>query len=71
MDKVPKQEKNFESALKRLDEIVTEMETGEITLEDSIKALEEGNELVKFCINKLDNAEKKVKKLSDLDDIGK
>ena len=71
MDKVPKQEKNFESALRRLEEIVTEMETGEITLEDSIKALEEGNELVKFCINKLDNAEKKVKKLSDLDDIGK
>jgi exodeoxyribonuclease VII small subunit len=61
---MPKQTKTFESALKRLDEIVNNMEDGDISLEESIKALEEGNELVQYCLNKLDDAEKKVKKLN-------
>ena len=65
---MPKQAKTFESALKRLEKIVNNMESGEISLDDSINALEEGNELVKFCLGKLDSAEKKVKKLSDSND---
>ena len=65
---MPKQTKSFESALKRLEEIVTDMESGEISLDDSIKALEEGNDLVKFCLNKLDDVEKKVQKLNDADE---
>lgn len=60
-----KQTRTFESALKRLEEIVNNMENGEIALNDSIKALEEGNELVKFCLNKLDDAEKKIKNLNE------
>ena len=62
---MPKQTKSFESALKRLEEIVTDMEIGEISLDDSIKALEEGNDLVKFCLDKLDEVEKKVQKLNN------
>ena len=67
---MPKQAKTktFESALKKLENIVNRMESGEISLDESIKALEEGNELVKFCLNKLDDAEKKVKKLDDSTD---
>ena len=65
---MPKQAKTFESALKRLEKIVNNMESGEISLDDSINALEEGNELVKFCLGKLDSAEKKVKKLNDSSD---
>lgn len=62
---MPKQTKSFESALKRLEEIVTDMEIGEISLDDSLKALEEGNDLVKFCLDKLDEVEKKVQKLNN------
>ena len=67
---MPKQAKTktFESALKKLENIVNRMESGEISLDESIKALEEVNELVKFCLNKLDDAEKKVKKLDDSTD---
>jgi exodeoxyribonuclease VII small subunit len=53
----------FEDALSRLEEIVSQLETGEIVLDDSIKVFEEGSELVKFCLSKIDTAEKKVKKL--------
>ena len=53
----------FEDALNRLEEIVSQLETGEIVLDDSIKVFEEGSELVKFCLSKIDAAEKKVKKL--------
>ncbi len=65
---MPKQTKTFESALKRLEEIVSNMESGDISLDDSIKVLEEGNELVKYCLIKLDDAEKKIKKLDDYTD---
>lgn len=53
----------FESALKRLEEIVTELEAGEIALDDSIKVFEEGNKLVTFCMEKLGSAERRIKKL--------
>jgi exodeoxyribonuclease VII small subunit len=61
---MPKQSRTFESALKRLEEIVNNMESGDISLDESMKALEEGNELIKYCLNKLDDTEKKVKKLN-------
>lgn len=54
----------FEDALKRLEEIVQILESGEKSLEESIKIYEEGMELITFCNNKLNEAEKKVKKLS-------
>ncbi len=60
-----KKEHTFESALKRLEEIVTKMETGDITLDESIKAFEEGQELVKFCLSKLENAEARLKRLEE------
>lgn len=53
----------FESALKRLEEIVMELESGEIPLDESIKVFEEGNKLIKFCLSKLDSAESRIKKL--------
>ncbi len=68
---MPKQPRTFESALKRLEEIVNNMESGDISLDDSIKALEEGNELIKYCLNKLDDTEKKIKKLDHRTDNNK
>ena len=53
-------EKKFEQAMKRLEEIVQNLEAGDLPLEDSLKAFEEGMKLLKFCSNKLEEAEQKV-----------
>ncbi len=50
----------FEEAIKRLEEIVEEMEGKDLQLEKSIKLFQEGMELAAFCNSKLDDAEKKV-----------
>lgn len=63
-----KKQKTFESALSRLEEIVAQLEAGEISLDESIKVFEEGGELVKYCLAQLEDAEKKVKKLQKTDD---
>lgn len=51
----------FESAMSRLEKIVSELEGGRVSLDDSLKLYEEGIALVRFCSNTLDNAEKKIK----------
>ena len=61
-------QKSFEEALERLDEIVTNLETGEVALEESIKLFEEGMQLTKHCMEKLTQAEKKLHKLTKKED---
>ncbi|MBM2839675.1 MAG: xseB [Bacteroidetes bacterium] len=62
------QKQSFEESLRRLEEIVNQLEQGEIPLEDSVKMYEEGLALSKACIEKLTQAELKLKKLSkDID----
>lgn len=61
-------EQKFESALKRLEEIVGLLEKGELPLEESLKAFEEGVELVRFCTAKLNDAEKRVNLLVKTED---
>ncbi|MGE3609638.1 MAG: exodeoxyribonuclease VII small subunit [Bacteriovoracaceae bacterium] len=56
---------NFESALKQLEQIVRELESGDVNLDDSLKKFEQGIELYKNCRTTLEAAEKKVKILSD------
>jgi exodeoxyribonuclease VII small subunit len=53
-------EKKFEKAMERLEEIVQNLEAGDLPLEDALKAFEEGMKLAKFCSLKLEEAEKKV-----------
>ncbi len=53
-------EKKFEKALEKLESIVKAMESGEMTLDESLKAFQEGIELSRFCMNKLDEAERTV-----------
>ena len=53
-------EKKFEEALERLEEIVKEMEAGDMTLDRSLEAFEEGIKLSRLCSKKLDKAERKV-----------
>jgi exodeoxyribonuclease VII small subunit len=50
----------FEVAMKQLEQIVQELESGNLSLEDSIKKFEEGIKLSKFCSAKLDETEKKI-----------
>ncbi len=51
---------NFEEALKRLEEIVRELEKGEIGIEEALTLFEEGTSLSKLCARKLSNVEKRV-----------
>jgi len=51
---------SFEEALKKLEAIVDELETGNLTLDDSVEKFKEGIELTSFCNKKLDEAEKKI-----------
>ena len=55
---------NFERALENLEEIVSSMEKGDLTLEDSLKAFETGIKLTRECQAALKEAEQKVRTLS-------
>ena len=58
--KKPAPEANFERAMKRLEEIVEQMESGELSLEDLIVRYEEGMKLVKVCQERLASAEQRI-----------
>ena len=51
---------NFEESLKKLESIVTQLETGDLPLEDSLKLFEEGVGLSSVCKQELEAAEGKV-----------
>ena len=53
-------EKKFEAALARLEEIVKELETGDLPLEQSLKLFEEGIKLSRLCNRRLEEAERRV-----------
>ncbi len=53
----------FEEALERLEEILKRMEAGDMTLEESLKAFEEGIKLARICAGRLDEAERRVEVL--------
>ena len=55
--------KNFEAALEELEQVVEQLESGELPLDDSLAAFEKGVGLVKFCNQKLNEVEKKVELL--------
>jgi exodeoxyribonuclease VII small subunit len=50
----------FEDALARLEIIATELENGDLPLDESLKIFEEGIRLSKTCLKMLDEAERKV-----------
>jgi exodeoxyribonuclease VII small subunit len=56
-------DKNFESALEELEQVVEQLESGELSLEDSLSAFEKGVGLVRFCNQKLNEVEKKIEML--------
>ena len=54
------EEMTFEQAMKRLEEIVTQLESGDAPLEKSLALFEEGTKLSAFLSKTLDSAEQKV-----------
>ena len=59
---------SFEEAMKRLEEIVSHLEKGDIPLEESIRLFEEGSGLLALCSSQLEEAEQKVSMLRRGDD---
>ena len=53
-------ELTFEKAMKRLEEIVNALESGQVSLDDSLKLFEEGNKIVKDLYLELNNAKGKI-----------
>jgi len=51
---------NFETSMKKLEEIVTELENGNLNLDESVEKFEEGMKIAKQCNNILEDAEKKI-----------
>lgn len=54
---------SFEEAFMQLETIAERLESGEITLEESINAYEQAMRLIRFCNEKLDAAELRLQKL--------
>ena len=60
MTVIPVAEMTFEQAMADLEQVVTQLERGDVALEDSITLYERGAELKKHCEAKLKQAEEKV-----------
>ena len=69
-----KEELTFEEKIKLLEEIVKELESGEVPLDDAINKYTEAMKLVKECSDKIKNAEELVSKIAlengSLEDFG-
>lgn len=59
--------KTYEDSVKRLEDIVSALERGDASLDESLKLFEEGAKLVSFCNEYLDKAQTKIKELSELE----
>jgi exodeoxyribonuclease VII small subunit len=61
----------FEEAQKELEQIVHRLETGEAPLDEALKLWERGEELYRFCKERLDAAEGKIEELASRADAAK
>jgi len=57
------EEQTFETSFDRLEEILEEMNSQTISLEDSLKLFEEADQLIVKCSKRLTNAEQKIEQL--------
>lgn len=55
----------FEAALAELEQVVADMESGKLPLEESLAAYQRGAELLKQCRSRLDDAQQQVRILED------
>lgn len=59
MEQIEREQK-FEAALEELEQVVEQLESGELSLEESLAAFEKGVGLVRLCNQKLNDVEKKI-----------
>ena len=55
----------FEAAITELEQLVADMESGKLTLEDSLAAYQRGSELLLLCRGKLEDAQQQVRVLEE------
>jgi len=58
-------ELSFETAYAELETIITQLESGELPLEESVTLFERGRKLSQYCQSLLDKAELRISQLSD------
>jgi exodeoxyribonuclease VII small subunit len=58
-------EPTFEEAQRELEKIVAQLESGRASLEDALALWERGDELYRYCLDRLDSAEGKIEELGD------
>ena len=68
-DKILTDDVNFESALEELESLVSQMEGGDLSLDESLKAFERGVALTRHCQTALKEAELKVQTLTQDGDL--
>ena len=62
-EKVDKKDMKFEDAVRSLEKIISELESGELDLDKSISEYSEAMKLIEFCEKKLNSATKTANKL--------
>ncbi len=69
MSKITQAKITFESALKELESLVGQMESGELPLEQSLSAYKRGTELLQFCQKSLADVEQQVRILNEANQL--
>ena len=59
---------DFEKAIEELEKIVSQLESGEVSLDESIKLFERGMELTGICRKTLDTARQKIVTLTEAEE---
>jgi len=60
-DNINKTPASYEEAITELEQLVSKMEAGELSLEQSIDAYKQGARLIRYCASKLDKVEQQVR----------
>ena len=60
---------SFESAMEQLETLVSKMESGDLSLEESLEAFEKGVHLTRYCQDQLQKAELKIQELNSKGEI--
>ena len=68
MSKQQKDPINFEDSIAELEQLVIKMESGELSLDDSLTQFQRGVELTRHCQQLLEQARLTVEKLNDPED---
>lgn len=68
MNEKSKQDVGFEQALGELEALVEQLESGDLSLDQSLKQFKRGVELTRLCQGLLDQAQQVVEQLTDPDD---